>query len=131
MSRSRYIAGLVVGAFSAALTILPGLHTWHHRDDHVHVDGAIVFLDHGHDDDDDDDVDADAESPGFDHPEHHGPHARGALAHGAAFILAGAIFILPPPAVALEQAAAPSSSDRPAPAERRSPRVTRGPPRTT
>ncbi|HEY7376555.1 MAG TPA: hypothetical protein VIF57_30630 [Polyangia bacterium] len=141
MSRRRHIASLVAGAFSAALTVLPWLHTWHHRDDHVHVDGAIVFLDHGHhgdghdaehgDEHDDDDVDADAESPGFDHPEHHGPHARGALAHGAAFILAGAIFLLPPPAAALEQAAPPPCPGRPAPTERRSPRVTRGPPLTT
>lgn len=134
MSRRRHIASLVAGAFSAALTVLPWLHTWHHRDDHIHVDGAIVFLDHDHGDgehDGDDDFDADADAPGFDHPAHHGAHARGALAHGAAFILAAAIFILPPPAVALEQPAPPRASGRPAPAPQRSPRVTRGPPPTT
>jgi len=133
MSRSRHTASFVLGAFSAALTVLPWLHTLHHRDDHVHVDGAIVFLDHDHDHDhhpdaDDDDDDA---SPGFDHPAHHGSHGRGALAHGAAFILAGAIFILPSPAVDLEPPAPPPSPDHPALAEQRSPRLTRGPPPTT
>ena len=55
MRRGRYSAGLVLAAFSGALTVLPWMHTLHHRDDHVHVDGAIVFLDrglgqgHGHD----------------------------------------------------------------------------------
>ena len=50
MRRGRSTAGLVLGAFSGALTVLPWLHTLHHRDDHVHVDGAIVFLDaHEHD----------------------------------------------------------------------------------
>jgi len=141
MSRRRHTARLVLGAFSAALTVLPWLHTWHHRDDHVHLDGAIVFLDHGHEhahgheygdeDDVEDDVEDDDGTAGFDHPAHHGSHGRGALAHGMAFILAGAIFILPPPAVALEQPAPPPSPDRPALAGHRSPRVTRGPPQTT
>jgi len=46
MRRGGHTATLVLGAFTAALTVLPGLHTLHHRDDHVHVDGAIVFLAH-------------------------------------------------------------------------------------
>jgi hypothetical protein len=123
MSRRRAAATLVLGAFSAALTVLPWLHTLHHRDDHIHVDGAIVFLDH----DGDDDVDEDADAPGFDHP----AHGRGALAHGSAFILAGAFFILPPPAAVLERPLPPPRPDRPDLADQRSSRVTRGPPRTT
>jgi hypothetical protein len=133
MRRGRSKAGLVLGAFSAALTVLPWLHTLHHRDDHVHVDGAIVFLDHGHDHDHDadhdDETDDDSGPPGFDHPAHHGPHGRGALAHGSAFILAGAVYLFPTPAVALEATPDPASPDQPPPAARPSPRVTRGPPR--
>jgi hypothetical protein len=116
----------VLGAFSAALTVLPWLHTLHHRDDHVHVDGAIVYLDdheHAHEDEEEDTPYA-----GFDHPAHHAQHGRGALAHGSAFILAGAVFLLPPPAVALERLPPPPPPEQPAPAEQRSPRVTRGPP---
>jgi hypothetical protein len=134
MRRGRHVTGLVLGAFGAALTVLPWLHTWHHRDDHIHVDGAIVFLghnhehEHQHEEEDDDDDDA---SPGFDHPAHHGPHGRGALAHGSAFIVAGAIFILPPPAVDLERLSPPPSPEPPIFAEPRSPRMTRGPPQTT
>jgi len=148
MRRGRKTAGLVLGAFSAALTVLPWLHTWHHRDDHVHVDGAIVFLDHEHghhggdaDAEHEDDAeheedaehedDADAASPGFDHPAHHAPHGRGALAHGSAFILAGAVFVLPPPAADLEQPATPAAPEEPARGGQRSPRVTRGPPPAT
>src|SRR3954447_25029441 len=108
MRRGRSTAGLVLGAFSAALTVLPWLHTLHHRDDHVHVDGAIVFLDPGHDHDHDEDDD-DNGPPGFDHPAHHGPHGRGALAHGSAFIIAGAVHLFPAPAVALERTPAPAS----------------------
>jgi hypothetical protein len=131
MRRGRSTTGLVLGAFGAALTVLPWLHTLHHRDDHVHVDGAIVFLDHGDHDGDhhsDEDEDADEGTPGFDHPAHHGPHGRGALAHGAAFILAGVIYVLPPPGTALEQPLPPAAPDQPALATPRSPRVTRGPP---
>ena len=119
----------MLGAFGAALTVLPWLHTLHHRDDHVHVDGAIIFVgEHEHDEDDDDDE----ETPyaGFDHPAHHGPHGRGALAHGSAFILAGAVFLFPPPSVALERLPPPPPPEQPAPAGQRSPRVTRGPPQT-
>jgi len=129
------MSGLVLGAFSAALTVLPWLHTRHHRDDHIHVDGAIVYVNHdhpgGHHDagDDDDEDDGDDAQPGFDHPAHHGPHGRGALAHGSAFILAGAIFVLPPPAADLERLAPPAAPERPTLAAQRSPRVTRGPPR--
>jgi hypothetical protein len=143
MRRGRQTAGLVLGAFSAALTVLPWLHTLHHRDDHIHVDGAIVYLHdglahaHGHahehaadHDDDADDAD-DAATPGFDHPEHHGPHGRGALAHGSAFILTGAVYVFPAPAAALERPMPPPSPERPALAGQRSPCVTRGPPRTT
>lgn len=132
MRPGRQTSGLVLGAFSAALTVLPWLHTWHHHDDHVHVDGAIVYLHHDHvadhDGDHADDEDEDDASPGFDHPAHHGAHGRGALAHGSAFILAGAVFILPPPAGDLEQAAPPTAPDSPALAELRGPRLTRGPP---
>jgi len=131
MRPGRQISGLVLGAFSAALTVLPWLHTWHHHDDHVHVDGAIVYLHHDAGDDHAghaDDEDEDDASPGFDHPAHHGAHGRGALAHGSAFILAGAVFILPPPAVELEKPASPPSPDSPTLAELRGPRLTRGPP---
>ena len=134
MRRGRSSAGLVLAAFSGALTVLPWMHTLHHRDDHVHVDGAIVFLDHGHDHrdadhDHEDEPDDDEGAPGFDHPAHHqGPHGRGALAHGAAFILAGAVFLLPPPFAALEQRAPPARPDEPTLASQRAPRVTRGPP---
>jgi hypothetical protein len=146
MRRGRQTATLVLGAFAVALTVLPWLHTLNHRDDHVHVDGAIVFLAHGEDhdhdhhhhpgadgddDDADNDDDADDAQPGFDHPAHHGPHGRGALAHGSAFILAGAIFVVPPPAVDLERLPPPASPERPALVEQRSPRVTRGPPQAT
>src|SRR5262245_39996076 len=104
MSRGRCLSTLVLGAFSSALTVLPWLHTLHHRDDHVHVDGAIVFVGHEHADDDGNDHEhldeheneGDDAWPGWDHPDHHRPHARGALAHGAAFILAGAVFLFPP-----------------------------------
>jgi hypothetical protein len=137
MRRGRLTSGLVLGAFGAALTVLPWLHTLHHRDDHVHVDGAIVFLDahahdhgdahaHGHADEDDEE---DTPYAGFDHPAHHGPHGRGALAHGSAFILAGAVFILPPPASALERLSPRAAPEQPALAPLPSPRVTRGPPR--
>jgi hypothetical protein len=134
MRRGRSTAGLVLGAFSAALTVLPWLHTLHHRDDHIHVDGAIVFVgehEHGHDHDADHEEEEEDDSgpPGFDHPAHHGPHGRGALAHGSAFILVGAVYLFPAPAVALELAAAPASRDQPPPAAHRTPRVTRGPPR--
>ena len=136
MSRSPHTASLVLGAFSAALTVLPWLHTLHHRDDHVHVDGAIIYLHGAHEheqaqghEDEHEDEDEDDASPGFDHPAHHGQHGRGALAHGSAFILAGAIFVLPPPAADLERPLPPPPPDRPDLAEQRSPRVTRGPPR--
>jgi len=125
------MAGLVLGAFSAALTILPWLHTLHHRDDHVHVDGAIVFVgEHGHDHDADhqDEEEDDSGPPGFDHPAHHGPHGRGALAHGSAFILAGAVYLFPAPAAALEPAPDPASPVQPPLATHHAPRVTRGPP---
>src|SRR5262245_23198025 len=136
MSRMRSVTGLVLGAFSAALTVLPWLHTLHHRDDHVHVDGAIVFVEHEHEHEhehvyehgDGDEDDSDEGAPGFDHPAHHGPHGRGALAHGAAFIVAGVIYLLPPPGVALERLPPPPAPDRPALAAQRLPRVTRGPP---
>jgi hypothetical protein len=122
---------LVLGTFSSALTILPCLHTLNHRDDHVHVDGAIVLVGHDHyhdhrhhehvgvddgeEDDEDDHEDGGGAQPGVDHPDHHhGPHARGALAHGAAFILANAIYVLPPPALALERLPVPSLPDSPA-----------------
>ena len=130
MRGARSTAGLLLGAFSAALTVLPWLHTLHHRDDHIHVDGAIVFVgdhDHDHDDDEEDD----AGPPGFDHPAHHGPHGRGALAHGSAFILAGTVYLFTAPAFALEPTAHPASPDQPPPAALRSPRVTRGPPLAT
>ena len=132
MRRGRSTAGLVLGAFAAALTVLPWLHTLHHRDDHVHVDGAIVFVgDHDHDADHHDEEEDDSGPPGFDHPAHHGPHGRGALAHGSAFILAGAVYLFPAPAVALEPAPQPASPEQPPPAAPRSPRVTRGPPLAT
>jgi hypothetical protein len=138
MRRGRLTSGLVLGAFGAALTVLPWLHTLHHRDDHVHVDGAIVFLeghdhehggahDHGHGDGHDDDDDT--PYAGFDHPSHHGPHGRGALAHGSAFIVSCAFFVLPPPAVALERPSPPAAPAEPVLAPKHSPRVTRGPPR--
>jgi hypothetical protein len=136
MRRGRTTTGLVLGAFSAALTVLPWLHTLHHRDDHVHVDGAIVFVgvEHEHEHEHEhvyehEDDDSDEGAPGFDHPAHHGSHGRGALAHGAAFILAGVIYVLPQPGVAIERLPVPSLPDRPALAAQRSPRVTRGPPR--
>ena len=75
--------------------------------------GTGTTTTHDHEDEDEDD---DAGLPGFDHPAHHGPHGRGALAHGSAFILAGAVFLFPPPAVALEPTPAPASPDQPAPA---------------
>ena len=81
MGRRRHTASLVLGAFSAALTILPWLHTLQHRDDHVHVDGAIVFIgEHEHEHEDQEEEDKDEGAPGFDHPAHHQPHGRGALA---------------------------------------------------
>jgi hypothetical protein len=134
--RRRSTAGLVLGAFSAALTVLPWLHTLHHRDDHVHVDGAIVFVgehdhDHDHDAEHEEEEEDDSGPPGFDHPAHHGPHGRGALAHGSAFILAGVVYLFPAPAVALDPAPAPASPDQPPLAAIRSPRVTRGPPLAT
>jgi hypothetical protein len=133
MRRGRTTAGLAVGAFGAALTVLPWLHTLHHRDDHIHVDGAIVFVGaHDHDADqhkeDDEEEEDDSGPPGFDHPAHHG---RGALAHGSAFILAGTVFLFPAPPVALEPAPDPASPVQPPPAVLRSPRVTRGPPLAT
>jgi len=131
LRRGRSTAGLVLGAFSAALTVLPWLHTLHHRDDHVHVDGAIVFLDahdHDHGDHEGEEEEDDSGPPGFDHPAHHGPHGRGALVHGSAFILAGTVYLFPAPAVALEAASDPASPDQPLPAALRTPRVTRGPP---
>jgi hypothetical protein len=131
MRRGRYPAGLVLAAFGGALTVLPWMHTLHHRDDHVHVDGAIVFLDrgrghgqeHDHAGDEDEDEDEDG-SPGFDHP----AHGRGALAHGAAFILAGAIFLFPPPGIALEGLPLPPPPATPALTPQRGTRLTRGPP---
>ena len=139
MRRAGYSAGLVLAAFSGALTVLPWMHTLHHRDDHVHVDGAIVFLDHAYDHGDvdhdadgehADEPDDDEGAPGFDHPAHHqGPHGRGALAHGAAFILAGAVFLFPLPFVAREPWAPPAQPGEPTLASQRAPRVTRGPPR--
>jgi hypothetical protein len=126
----RSTTGLVLGAFSAALTVLPWLHTLHHRDDHVHVDGAIVFLAdaHKHDHEPEDGDDDGSGPPGFDHPAHHGAHGRGALAHGAAFILGGVVYLFPAPAVALERLPLQPPPEAPAPAAHRSPRVTRGPP---
>lgn len=134
MRRGRSTTGFVLGAFSAALTVLPWLHTLHHRDDHIHVDGAIVFVgehEHGHDHDADheEEEEDDRGPPGFDHPAHHGPHGRGALAHGSAFIVAGAVYLFPAPAIALDPTPAPASPDQHPPAVRHSPRVTRGPPR--
>lgn len=132
MHRRRHIASVVLGTFSSALTILPWLHTLNHRDDHVDVDGAIVFVGHDDDDDDHDHEEEDGAQPGVDHPDHHhGPHERGALAHGAAFILAGTIYILPPPAAALERLPVPSLRNTPTSGTQRSPRVTRGPPLAT
>jgi len=132
MRRGKSTAGLVLGAFSAALTVLPWLHTLHHRDDHVHVDGAIVFVgdahEHHHVDEHDDEEEDDSGPPGFDHPAHHGPHGRGALAHGSAFILAGGVYLFPAPAAALERLPPPSLPDAPPLAVQRSSRVTRGPP---
>jgi hypothetical protein len=150
MGRRRQTASLVLGAFSAALTVLPWLHTLHHRDDHVHVDGAIVFVGgHGHDGDGDEDhdhhhvgehehehehehvdehEDEDEGAPGFDHPGGHGPHGRGALAHGSAFILAGTVFLFPAPAALLERLPPAPCPEAPALALLRSPRETRGPP---
>src|SRR5262245_44868221 len=125
MRRGRRTTGFVLGAFSAALTVLPWLHTLHHRDDHVHVDGGIVFVgedEHEHADEHEDEDDPDEGKPGFDHPAHHGSHGRGALAHGAAFILAGVIYVLPPPGVALERLPLPPPPDRPALATRHWPR---------
>jgi hypothetical protein len=135
MGRSRHTTTLVLGAFGAALTVLPWLHTLDHRDDHVHVDGAIVFvgehddhdLDHDHDHDHDHEEEDDG-TPGFDHPAHHGPHGRGALAHGSAFILAGAVFLFPPPATLHRQLPPAVRPEEPALALLRSPRETRGPP---
>jgi len=129
MRRGRSTAGLVLGAFSAALTVLPWLHTLHHRDDHIHVDGAIVFVgehEHGHDHEEEEEDDSGP--PGIDHPAHHGPHGRGALAHGSAFLLAGTVYLFPAPAVALDPTPDPARPDQPPPAVRPSPRVTRGPP---
>ncbi len=133
MSRTRPLAALVLGAFGSALTVLPWLHTVNHRDDHVHVDGAIVFVghhddEHQHGDDHEDEEEEQDEDAGWDHPEHHGPHARGALAHGAAFILAGAVFLFPPPGVWLERLSPPALPDAPALAVQHTPRATRGPP---
>jgi hypothetical protein len=133
MRRGRLTSGPVLGAFGAALTVLPWLHTLHHRDDHVHVDGAIVFVGHEHEhhgDHDADEPDDDEDTPysGFDHPAHHQPHGRGALAHGSAFILAGVVYLFPPPSLALERLPAPPPPEQPAAAAQRSPRVTRGPP---
>ena len=129
MRRARSTAGLVVGAFSAALTVLPWLHTLNHRDDHVHVDGAIVLVGEHEHEADHEEEDDDSGPPGFDHPAHHGPHGRGALAHGSAFIVAGAVYLFPAPAVALEPAPDPATPGQPPLAAQRSPRVTRGPPR--
>jgi hypothetical protein len=130
MRRGRNLAGLVLAAFSSALTVLPWMHTLHHRDDHVHVDGAIVFLDHGDEHEHEhENQDADEGAPGFDHPAHHGAHGRGALAHGAAFILAGTIFLFPPPGVALERLPPSAPPHEPTLASQHTPRVTRGPPR--
>jgi len=135
MRRGRCTTGLVLGAFSAALTVLPWLHTLHHRDDHVHVDGAIVFVGHEHEHEHEhvyeheDEEEDDSGPPGFDHPAHHGPHGRGALAHGSAFILAGVVYLFPAPAAALEPPPTPSLPAPPPLAAHRSPRVTRGPPR--
>jgi hypothetical protein len=137
MSRGRCLSTLVLGAFSSALTILPWLHTLDHRDDHIHVEGAIVFLGHDHGDDDyehghehgDEPEDEDDDgSGGWDHPDHHGPHGRGALAHGSAFILAGAVFLFPPPAVLLARLPEPPRPEPPALAAQHTPRLTRGPP---
>ena len=136
MRRGRSSASLVLGAFGAALTVLPWLHTLHHRDDHVHVDGAIVFLDdhahlhdhaHEHGDDHQDD-DEDTPYAGFDHPAHHGPHGRGALAHGSAFILAGRSSCCRRRPSLLERLPPAPPPEPPAPTQQRSPRVTRGPP---
>src|SRR5262245_53505567 len=134
MRRGKSTTGLVLGAFSAALTVLPWLHTLHHRDDHVHVDGAIVFVgehehQHEHVDEHEEEEEDDTGPPGFDHPAHHGPHGRGALAHGSAFILAGVVYLFPAPAAALDGLPPPSLPDPPPLAAHRSPRVTRGPPR--
>jgi hypothetical protein len=137
MRRARSTTGLVLGAFSAALTVLPWLHTLNHRDDHVHVDGAIVFVGDGHEDEHEhehadeheDEDENDDGPPGFDHPAHHGPHGRGALAHGSAFILAGVVYLFPAPAVAFEPPPPPASPQQPPAGVHRSPRVTRGPPR--
>jgi hypothetical protein len=143
MSRGRCLSTLVLGAFSSALTILPWLHTLDHRDDHVHVDGAIVFL--GHEDDDHDEANEhehehehghghghehgdDDGSGGWDHPDHHAPHGRGALAHGSAFILVGAIFLFPPPALLRARLPQPPRPEPPALAAQHMPRLTRGPP---
>jgi hypothetical protein len=132
MHRGRSTAALVLGAFGAALTVLPWLHTLRHRDDHVHVDGAIVFVGHEHEHVDahehDDEDEDDTGPPGFDHPNHHGSHGRGALAHGSAFILAGVIYVFSPPGLALERLPAPPRPEQPATVALRSPRVTRGPP---
>jgi hypothetical protein len=133
MDRRRHTAGLALGAFSAALTILPWLHTLHHRDDHVHVDGAIVFVgehedEHEHEHVDEHEEDEDEGAPGFDHPAHHQPHGRGALAHGSAFILAGTVFLFPTPAALLERLPPLAGPETPALALLRSPRETRGPP---
>ena len=135
MGRRRHTASLVLGAFSAALTILPWLHTLHHRDDHVHVDGAIVFIgehehehEHEHVNEHEDEEDEDEGAPGFDHPAHHQPHGRGALAHGSAFILAGTVFLFPAPAALLERLPPLPAPQAPALAQLRSPRETRGPP---
>ena len=141
MSRGRCLSTLVLGAFSSALTLLPWLHTLDHRDDHVHVEGAIVFLGHDHDDDDHEHADEhehgdehehehedDDETGGWDHPAHHAPHGRGALAHGSAFILAGAVFLFPAPAVLLERLPQPPRPEPPALTAQHTPRLTRGPP---
>lgn len=143
LRQSRRVTRHALYAFVWAVTLLPYLHTVGHRNDHLHVGGALVRLDdslaaHNHP-----------------HPHPHTSqalgfparapmaciqvasstdetpdptHGEGAIEHCAVAALPGAIVIFPEPARPLEPLPQLCNPAAPVPVACDSPRLTRGPP---
>lgn len=80
----RSVAGAVCLAFAAAVTVLPSLHLFGHRNDHVHVGDAIVYVGGGveHDDYAHDHGHPHAHDDDYAHPHAHDPHDDRGEAYG-------------------------------------------------